>query len=49
MREEIIVQGQPLGYMDKDELRAFLTEDAPASILDDLLDAGYAVCISNGL
>ena len=46
MREEIIIQGQTVGYIVKDEQRAFLEKDAPSSVLEELLDAGYAVCIS---
>ena len=45
MREEIIIQGQTVGYIMKDEQRAFLEKDAPSSLLDDLLEAGYAVCL----
>ena len=44
--EEIIIQGQTVGYIVKDEQRAFLEKDAPSSVLEELLDAGYAVCIS---
>lgn len=45
MREEIIIQGNVIGYIEKDNQRAFLTEEAPSSILDELLETGYAVCV----
>ena len=45
MKEEIIIQGLTVGYLIRDERRAYLGKDAPSFILDDLLDAGYAVCI----
>ena len=46
MREEIIIQGHVVGYIVEEESRAFLEKEAPSSILEDLLDAGYAVCIA---
>ena len=46
MREEIVIQGHVVGYIVKEESRAFLEKEAPSSILDDLLAAGYAVCIA---
>ena len=46
--EEIIIQGQTVGYVVKDEQRAFLTQEAPSSILDELLETGYAVCLTKG-
>lgn len=49
MRQEIIIQGYVVGYIEKDSQRAFLEKEAPSSILEDLLDAGYAVCIARGL
>lgn len=45
MREDIIIQGHEVGYLIRDEQRAFLEKDAPSSVLEELLDAGYAVCI----
>ena len=46
MREEIVIQGHVVGYIVEEESRAFLEKEAPSSILDDLLEAGYAVCIA---
>lgn len=46
MKEEIIIQGLSVGYIVKDEQRAFLTKEAPSSIVDELIDNGYAVCIA---
>ena len=46
MREEIVIQGHVVGYIVEEESRAFLEKEAPSAILDDLLEAGYAVCIA---
>ena len=45
MRQEIIIQGHVVGYIEKDSQRALLTQEAPSSILDELLETGYAVCL----
>lgn len=46
MRQEIIIQGYVVGYIEKDSQRAFLTQEAPSSILDELLENGYAICVA---
>lgn len=46
MKEEIIIQGLSVGYIEREKQRAFLTKEAPSSIVDELIDNGYAVCIA---
>ena len=44
MREEIIIQGQTVGYVLRDRMQAFLEKEAPDYFVENLIAAGYAVC-----
>lgn len=45
MREEIVFQGVPFGYLVKEERQAFVSRWTPEEIVEDLIEAGYAVCM----